>query len=168
MHSTRAVLISPENTDFGTPNSAYPLDLESTQRCRLSNMDTLQVSLTIQEAAEVTHLSVHTLRYYERIGLLLPVGRAANGHRRYSQQDINLIKSLNKWRQTGMPLVDIQRYVKLIQEGETTAGERRAILEAHRKTVVSQIEELQATLELIDYKIQNYTDIEQRQEKTFA
>ena len=86
-------------------------------------MDTTQVQLTIQEAAEVTDLSVHTLRYYERIGLLLPVGRAANGHRRYSQQDISLIKSLNKWRQTGMPLVDIQRYVKLIQEGEATAGD---------------------------------------------
>jgi DNA-binding transcriptional MerR regulator len=131
-------------------------------------MDTTHVQLTIQEAAEVTDLSVHTLRYYERIGLLLPVGRAANGHRRYSQQDINLIKSLNKWRQTGMPLADIQRYVKLVQQGETTARERRAILEAHRETVVSRIEELQATLELIDFKIQNYTDIEQRQEKVSA
>jgi DNA-binding transcriptional MerR regulator len=131
-------------------------------------MDTTQVSLTIQEAAEVTDLSVHTLRYYERIGLLMPVGRAANGHRRYSQQDINLIKSLNKWRQTGMPLVDIQRYVRLLQEGETTAAERRMILEVHRETVVNQIEELQATLGLIDYKIQHYSDIEKKQEKVLA
>ncbi len=131
-------------------------------------MDTSQVQLTIQEAAEVTDLSVHTLRYYERIGLLLPVGRAANGHRRYSQQDISLIKSLNKWRQTGMPLVDIQRYVRLLQAGESTTAERRAILEAHRETVVSQIEELQATLQLIDYKIQNYTDIEKQQEKVLV
>jgi len=131
-------------------------------------MNTKQVQLTIQEAAEVTDLSVHTLRYYERIGLLMPVGRAANGHRRYSQQDINLIKSLNKWRKTGMPLVDIQRYVRLFQEGESTASERRQILEAHRETVVSQIQELQATLELIDYKIQNYVDIENRQEQVLA
>ncbi len=131
-------------------------------------MDTKQIQLTIQEAAEATRLSVHTLRYYERIGLLMPVGRAANGHRRYSQQDINLIKSLNKWRQTGMPLVDIQRYVRLFQEGESTAAERRMILEAHRETVVSQIQELQATLELIDYKIQNYNQIEHQQEKILA
>ncbi len=131
-------------------------------------MDTTQVQLTIQEAAEVTDLSVHTLRYYERIGLLMPVGRAANGHRRYSQQDINLIKSLNKWRQTGMPLVDIQRYVRLLQEGESTASERRMILEAHRETVVSQLDELQATLQLIDYKIQNYAEIEKQQEKVLA
>ena len=150
------------------PISISPLDFESTRRCRLSNMDTSQIQLTIQEAAEVTDLSVHTLRYYERIGLLMPVGRAANGHRRYSQQDIGLIKSLNKWRKTGMPLSDLQRYVRLILEGESTAGERRQILEAHRETIVSQIEELQATLELIDYKIQNYTDIEQKQEKVLA
>ena len=67
-----------------------------------------------------------------------------------------------------MPLSDIQQYVKLVQEGETTAGERRAILEAHRQTIVQQIEDLQTTLELIDYKIENYTNIEKKQEKSFA
>jgi DNA-binding transcriptional MerR regulator len=153
---------------FVTPISASPLDLESTRRCRLCNMNTSQELLTIQEAAEVTDLSVHTLRYYERIGLLMPVGRAANGHRRYSQHDIGIINLLNKWRLTGMPLNDIQQYVRLMQEGESTASERRALLEAHRATVVSQIEQLQATLKLIDYKIQNYSDIEKRQEKTLA
>ena len=131
-------------------------------------MGTAQISLTIQEAAEETGLTVHTLRYYERIGLLMPIGRAANGHRRYSQQDINLIRTLNRWRQTGMPLIDIQYYVKLIQEGDSTAGKRRQLLEAHRQTVANQIEELQATLQLIDFKIQNYTDIEQKQELVLA
>jgi DNA-binding transcriptional MerR regulator len=131
-------------------------------------MNTTESFRTIQEAAEETGLTVHTLRYYERIGLVMPVGRAANGHRRYSQQDINLIHTLNRWRQTGMPLVDIQYYVRLVQEGDSTAGERRALLEAHRQKVVEQIEALQATLQLIDYKIQNYTDIEQKMEKTLA
>lgn len=131
-------------------------------------METIQAFLTIQEAAEETGLTVHTLRYYERIGLLMPVGRAANGHRRYSQRDINLIRTLNRWRQTGMPLADVQYYVKLVQEGDSTAGERRALLEAHRQTVVSQIEELEATLRLIDYKIQNYTDIQHQQEELHA
>ena len=98
----------------------------------------------------------------------MPIGRAANGHRRYSQQDIYLIRTLNRWRQTGMSLVDIQRYVKLVQEGNATAGERRALLEAHRQTVVKQVEELQATLQLIDYKIQNYTELEQIQEEVLT
>ncbi len=131
-------------------------------------MNTTQQTLTIQEAAEATGLTAHTLRYYERIGLLMPVGRAANGHRRYSEREIDFIRTLNRWRLTGMPLVDIQRYVKLVQEGDATAGERRALLEAHRQTVVQQLEELQATLAIIDYKIENYTNIEQEQEKAFA
>lgn len=147
-------------------NFPFPLDLESTLSCTLSYMDT--TSLTIQEAAEKTGLTVHTLRYYERIGLLLPIERAANGHRRYSQQDINLIQTLNCWRRTGMPLVDIQQYVALIQEGDTTAAERRAMLEAHRQSVVRQMEELQDTLDLIDYKIQHYTDLEQKTEHQVA
>jgi|SRR5579859_1228165 len=137
-------------------------------------METTQTAFTIQEAAEKTGLTDHTLRYYERIGLLMPIGRAANGHRRYSQQDINLIVTLSCWLKTGMPLADIQCYVKMVQEGDVTAGKRRALLEAHRQSVVRQLEELQATLQLIDYKIQNYSAIEQKelqpqqQEKVFA
>lgn len=168
MYSTWCVFFALDGTRTCIPDSTYPLDLESTLGCRLPNMNTLHDHLTIQEAADATHLSVHTLRYYERIGLLMPIGRAANGHRRYSQQDISLIKSLNKWRQTGMPLSDLQRYVQLLKEGDATAGERRRILEAHRKTVVSQLEELQTTLDLIDYKIQNYTDMEQKKEQVVA
>src|SRR5258708_15102496 len=103
-------------------------------------MNTIETGLTIQEAAESTGLTVHTLRYYERIGLLMPIGRAANGHRRYSQQDISLIRTLNRWRQTGMSLVDIQQYVKLIQEGDATAGEHRALLGWHRQKMVRPIE----------------------------
>jgi len=131
-------------------------------------MDEPQTALTIQAAAEQTGLTVHTLRYYERIGLFLPIGRATNGHRRYSQQDINLIRTLNCWRQTGMPLVDIQRYVKLLPAGDATAGERRALLEAHRQKVIGQIGELQAALDLLDYKVQHYVDIEQKMEKVLA
>jgi DNA-binding transcriptional MerR regulator len=128
-------------------------------------MNTTQTSFTIQEAAEQTGLTVHTLRYYERIGLVMPVGRAANGHRRYSQQDIYLIQTLYCWLQTGMPLVDIQSYVKLMQEGDSTVRERRALLEAHRQTLVSQIDKLQATLQLIDFKIQRCDEIEQNLQK---
>ena len=123
-------------------DSQYPLDLESTRSCRLVNMETIQAFFTIQEAAEETGLTVHTLRYYERTGLVMPVERAANGHRRYSQQDIDLIRTLNRWRQTGMPLGDIQRYVKLVQVGDSTAGERRVMLQERGQAVGRQIEEL--------------------------
>lgn len=128
-------------------------------------MDTTQTLFTIQEAAEQTGLTVHTLRYYERIDLLMPVERAANGHRRYSQEDINLIQLLACWLHTGMPLDDIRCYMRLAQAGDATAGERRALLENHRQKVVQQMDELQATLQLMDYKIQHCIALEQEQEK---
>ena len=60
--------------------------------------------LTIEQASKLTGLSAHTLRYYERIALLRPVGRATNGHRRYTQQDLERIRFLSYLRLTGMPL----------------------------------------------------------------
>lgn len=124
-------------------------------------MDTQTRLLTIREAAHETGLTVHTLRYYERIGLLAPVGRASNGHRRYSARDLELIRTLNRWRLTGMPLADLQRYVALLLEGDSTAAERRNLLEAHRETVVKQLCELQDTLAHIDYKITHYFELEE-------
>ena len=59
------------------------LDLERTPSCRMGMMDT---KLTVQQMAAATGLSGDTLRYYEKIGLIDPVERAANGHRRYSQE----------------------------------------------------------------------------------
>lgn len=131
-------------------------------------MNTQQASYTIQEAAAQTGLTVHTLRYYERIGVLMPVERAENGHRRYSQQDIHLIQTLTCWLQTGMNLADIQRYVRWVQAGDTTASKRRLLLEAHRQTVVKQIEELQAALQLIDFKMNHYAELERQQEQARA
>jgi DNA-binding transcriptional MerR regulator len=128
-------------------------------------MDTVQELFTIQEAAEQTNLTVHTLRYYERIGLVMPVGRAANGHRRYSQRDIGFIQGLNCWLLTGMPLEEIQRYVKLYMEGDSTVAERREILAAHREKVVRQLEAQQIALQYIDMKIAYYAEIEHKQEK---
>lgn len=131
-------------------------------------MDTTHAPFTIQEAAVQTGLTVHTLRYYERIGLLMPVGRAENGHRRYSQQDIIIIQMLHCWLLTGMPLDDIRCFIKLSLQGDSTVGERRTLLEAHREKVAQQMEELQATLQLIDFKIHHYKEIEHKQEKVLS
>lgn len=113
-------------------------------------------ALTIQTASAVTGLSVHTLRYYERIGLLTPIGRATNGHRRYSAGDIDRIKLLNKLLTTRMPLDQVRRYTALLAEGDTSIREREAILQAHRVEVQRQMEELRETLAAIDYKLALY------------
>lgn len=126
----------------------------------------MEQALTIQQVAEATGLSVHTLRYYERCALIAPVQRANNGHRRYSAQDIRWIQFLTKLRMTGMPLRQIQQYATLLRQQPDAVQERRAILEAHRQTVLEHLQQLQENLAVIDWKIQHYKDIEQKLSKT--
>lgn len=109
--------------------------------------------LTIQQAAELTGLTAHTLRYYERIALLTPVGRAANGHRRYAKQDMERILFLNYLRLTGMPLEQMKQYATLLEQGQAGMAERVALLRTHRAKVASHVEELNKMLAIIDYKL---------------
>jgi DNA-binding transcriptional MerR regulator len=112
--------------------------------------------LTIQQAAKETGVSVHTLRYYERIGLVSPVERASNGHRRYSEKDVYEIVFLTRLRATRMPIADIKRYVHLARQGPSTTVERLALLEAHRDAVCKHLEEVSYCLTMIERKIEHY------------
>lgn len=124
------------------------------------------LSLTVQETAEHTGLSVHTLRYYERAGLLDRVGRDdSSGHRRYGTEDIARIHFLRKMRATGMPISQLQRYVRLLHRGESTMEERRQMLERQREKVCAEITELSECLALLEYKIENYLCLEAEREK---
>jgi DNA-binding transcriptional MerR regulator len=116
--------------------------------------------LTIQQAAELSGLSEHTLRYYERIGLLRGVGRASNGHRRYGEADINRITFLNKLRATGMGIQQMKAFNDLFLQGDNTMSQRRFLLEQHRLEVQARIEELQHNLDVILYKIALYREKE--------
>lgn len=115
--------------------------------------------LTIQQAAEKTGLSVHTLRYYERIGLLQPVGRATNGHRRFAPDDVRRIEFLNKLRATGMPIRQMCEFAGLMYQGDESIAERLRLLKAHQETVNQYIEDLQKNLAVIDYKVNLYTQL---------
>ena len=79
--------------------------------------ETMEHAMTIAEAAEASGLSVHTLRYYERTGLLEPVSRNGSGHRRYRAADLERIAFLTKLRATGMPIRDVRRYAELLNAG---------------------------------------------------
>jgi DNA-binding transcriptional MerR regulator len=116
--------------------------------------------ITIAEAAERSGLSAHTLRYYERIGLIHPVGRGQNGHRRYGRGDIEWLEFLIKLRTTDMPIRQMVEYAELVREGPQTASRRRAMLEAHREALRERIEELEETAGVIDRKIETYTEME--------
>src|SRR5687767_7010140 len=114
-------------------------------------------ALTIAEVAERTGLTAHTLRYYERAGLLLEVGRdASSGHRRDSDDDIEWITLCTRLRSTGMPIRRIREYADLVRAGEGNEAERLGILEAHRQDVLDKMGELEASLERIDYKVDLY------------
>jgi DNA-binding transcriptional MerR regulator len=114
--------------------------------------------LSISEAAEASGLSAHTLRYYERIGLLEPVSRDGSGHRRYREADLQLIAFLTKLRATGMPIREVRRYAELMKAGESTNEERLTLLEAHRDVVLAGLEETARNLELIEWKINVYRE----------
>jgi DNA-binding transcriptional MerR regulator len=126
-------------------------DFERTLRRKVVSM-----GMTIQEASRTSGLSAHTLRYYERIGLIHAVERSANGHRSYAEPDLSWLDFLSRLRSTGMPIADMCQYAELRRQGPETFAERRQILEAHRKRVRAQISQLTEDLGALDYKIDFY------------
>ena len=116
------------------------------------------MTYSIAEAADATGLTPDTLRYYERDGLMLrPVGRAATGHRRYTDADLRWIDLLNCLRGTGMPIRDVRRYAELVRGGDGNEQARLDLLRAHRVQVLAQLAEVQEHLGAIDRKIGIYT-----------
>lgn len=114
---------------------------------------------TISEAAEATGLSSHTLRYYERAGLMLvPVDRAPSTHRRYSDRDVRWVGFLTKLRSTGMPIATVREYVELARAGDETSEARMELLLRHRISVLAQLDEITQSLEAIDTKISIYRE----------
>jgi len=113
--------------------------------------------LSIAEAARRTGVSVHTLRYYERAGLVVTtVDRTAGGRRRYQQLDLDWITVCTRLRATGMPIKTIRRYAQLVAAGRGNEKERLALLEAHRAEVAAKLAGIRENLELIEHKIDVY------------
>lgn len=120
-------------------------------------------TLTIQQVAEATCLSEHTLRYYERIGLIHAINRADNSHRRYTTDDVGWINFLMKLKATGMTIQEMQRYAALQREGDSSLPQRVEMLKALRCKVEAHIGELNEHLKLLNYKVEIYSEIIQEQ-----
>jgi len=115
------------------------------------------MSYSIAEAAARSGLTAHTLRYYERDGLLLSgVDRSASGHRRYTDRDLTWIELITRLRATGMPIREVRKYAELVRSGDGNEAERLALLVAHRERVETQLAEVTAHLRAIDHKIGIY------------
>lgn len=113
--------------------------------------------LAISEVADATGLTTHTLRYYERAGLMrAPVDRASSSHRRYTERDVEWVTFLTKLRLTGMPISVMRAYVELVREGDGTTAARLDLLQRHRVRVLAQLDEITQSLTAIDKKIDIY------------
>src|SRR6266542_4892864 len=108
-------------------------------------------TLTIGQAAAHLNVSTHTLRYYERAGLLDPIRRGANGPRRYSVEDLDRLRFLHCLRATQMPIRQIREFAELARLGRADAA--IDLLQSHRRELQTRIEELQVLLGVIDQKI---------------
>ncbi|GAA3853005.1 hypothetical protein GCM10023084_04010 [Streptomyces lacrimifluminis] len=116
---------------------------------------------TISEVVVFTGLTAHTLRWYERIGLMPHIDRSHTGQRRYRNRDLDWLDLVGKLRLTGMPVADMVRYAELVREGDHTYGERFELLESTRRAVLDRIGELQDTLAVLDRKISFYAEADQ-------
>ncbi|SSC25642.1 DNA-binding transcriptional regulator, MerR family, partial [Klenkia terrae] len=114
-------------------------------------------ALGIAEAAQRSGLTPHTLRYYERDGLLLAaVDRDAGGRRRYTERDLEWLAMLAALRATGMPIRDVRRYAALVRGGAGSEAERLTLLQDHRDRVQAQLAETARHLDAIDAKVDRY------------
>lgn len=120
---------------------------------------TVNERYTIREAEEKTGVSAHTLRYYERIGLIKDISRDQSGHRQYSDDNLNWIVLLSCLRSTGMSIQQMNQFVALIDEGDHTIPARCDLLETHHSALRSYIEELQSYLLIIEGKLVHYQNL---------
>lgn len=115
---------------------------------------------TIREAAEEMGVSIDTLRYYERIGLLPSIPRGRNGRRAYSEEYLGWVYWLKLLRESGMSIRTMKRYVNVTRAGDHTLEERCAILEEHRNHLRNKIESLQLYLKKLEEKVEYYRGYE--------
>lgn len=114
------------------------------------------MTYTIQEVAEKVNLLSHTLRYYEKEGILPFIKRDKNGNRIYQESDLAWLELVICLRRTNIPLSDLRAIAQLSKKGSGTINERIGILEAHKKEIEKQQEELTYTLKKISEKITYY------------
>ncbi|MFJ4158900.1 MerR family transcriptional regulator [Microbacterium testaceum] len=115
-----------------------------------------ETPLTVAQMAEATGVTAHTLRYYERAGLIRPVARNAGNQRSYSAADVEWVAFLLRLRQTGMPIARMREYATLRQLGDTTIEDRLLLLEAHQIHVREQITLLRTHENALAAKVRIY------------
>ena len=115
-----------------------------------------EMTYTPAKAAEKIGISAHTLRFYDKEGLLPNVGRDEHGNRRFTDNDLQWLSLLQCLKNTGMSLKDIKRFAECTTIGDDTIDERLALFESQTENVKCQIAELKRYLNLLKYKLAFY------------
>lgn len=111
---------------------------------------------SIGEIAEKMDMSVHTLRYYDKSGILPLVERNESGRRVFTDKDLVMLNTIECLKKTGMSLKDIKRYIDLCAEGPSTAEQRLEIFAERKQAVEEEIDKLKKVLKTINYKYEFY------------
>lgn len=112
--------------------------------------------MTISEVSRKYDISQDTLRYYERIGLLPAVHRNESGIRDYTEEDCNWVDFIKCLRNAGLPIEVLIEYVALFKQGDSTIEARKELFLEQRRRLIEKMENIQKTLERLDYKIAKY------------
>ncbi|MBR4500741.1 MAG: MerR family transcriptional regulator [Clostridia bacterium] len=113
---------------------------------------------SIQDVSKKTGLSAHTLRYYEKEGLITGVERTRGGFRQYTDEDLESLGLICCLKNTGMSLQEIARFVELTHQGEHTLRERVEMLRQHREAVISRMAEMQKHLDKVTWKLNFFSE----------
>lgn len=124
--------------------------------------------MTIKEVSEKFDISADTLRYYERIGLIPPVPRNKSKIRDYDESSIRWIELMKCMRKSGVQIDALIEYVALFHKGDETIDARKAILIEQRDKLVERIEDMQVSLDRLNYKIDNYEKSFMKAEKRIS
>lgn len=114
--------------------------------------------MTIAEVCRRCDVTADTLRYYEREGLIPPVGRTRGGIRNYTETDVNWIMFIRCMRSAGLQVGALVRYVALFRKGDASLTARKAILMQQRALLAKRLENLRDVLGRLDAKIANYEE----------
>jgi DNA-binding transcriptional MerR regulator len=121
--------------------------------------------MKIADVSDRYGITLDTLRYYERIGLIPTVNRNKSGIRDYGEIDLKRVEFIKCMRSAGLPIEVLVEYVGLVQQGDKTIEARKEILKEQREQLVARIKEMQKTLDILDYKIEVYENLVLKKEK---
>ena len=121
--------------------------------------------MKIAEVSEQYGISLDTLRYYERIGLIPPVTRNESGIRDYKELDVRRVEFVKCMRSAGLPIEVLIEYIGLVQRGDSTIEARKDILVEQRGLLIARMGQMQKTLDILDHKIEVYEKAVLKNEK---